>query len=118
MQLQLSRDEAWTLLTEWTESESLRLCAAVESLLERFSTPKLRFSALGVPIMKSELTSLLMRDMERLFGIALLACMGILAYTFRHPLAVLGRWSLTFYMLHQPVLIGVLMAVVALRGMR
>jgi len=28
------------------------------------------------------------------------------------PLAVLGRWSLTFYMLHQPVLIGLLMLVV------
>ncbi len=33
-----------------------------------------------------------------------------------HPLAVLGRWSLSFYMLHQPVLIGLLWGVVALRG--
>ncbi len=32
-----------------------------------------------------------------------------------HPLATLGRWSLSFYMLHQPVLIGLLMGVVALR---
>lgn len=32
------------------------------------------------------------------------------------PLAVLGRWSLSFYMLHQPVLIGLLMAYLALRG--
>jgi len=30
-------------------------------------------------------------------------------------LAWLGRWSLSFYMVHQPVLIGALMAVVALR---
>lgn len=30
------------------------------------------------------------------------------------PLATLGRWSLTFYMVHQPVLIGLLMAVKAL----
>jgi len=30
-------------------------------------------------------------------------------------LALLGRWSLSFYMLHQPVFIGLLMAVVALR---
>jgi len=32
------------------------------------------------------------------------------------PLAVLGRWSLSFYMLHQPVLIGVLSLVVAARS--
>lgn len=30
------------------------------------------------------------------------------------PLATLGRWSLSFYMLHQPVLIGLLMGVRAL----
>ena len=30
------------------------------------------------------------------------------------PLALLGRWSLSFYMVHQPVLICVLMAYVAL----
>jgi len=30
------------------------------------------------------------------------------------PLAVLGRWSLSFYMVHQPVLIGLVMAYVAL----
>jgi uncharacterized membrane protein len=32
------------------------------------------------------------------------------------PLAVLGRWSLSFYMLHQPVLIGLLMGLQALRA--
>jgi uncharacterized membrane protein len=31
------------------------------------------------------------------------------------PLAALGRWSLSFYMLHQPVLIGLLMLVIWLR---
>jgi uncharacterized membrane protein len=32
------------------------------------------------------------------------------------PLAVLGRWSLTFYMLHQPLLIGALLAWQRLHG--
>jgi uncharacterized membrane protein len=31
-----------------------------------------------------------------------------------HPMAVLGRWSLSFYMLHQPVFIGLLWVVVQL----
>jgi uncharacterized membrane protein len=31
------------------------------------------------------------------------------------PLAVLGRWSLSFYMVHQPVLIGALMLVATMR---
>ncbi len=33
---------------------------------------------------------------------------------FALPLAVLGRWSLSFYMLHQPMLIGLLMLVVTI----
>jgi uncharacterized membrane protein len=32
------------------------------------------------------------------------------------PLAILGRWSLSFYMLHQPVLIGLLLLVTAVRS--
>ncbi|NCN97921.1 MAG: DUF1624 domain-containing protein [Rhodoferax sp.] len=34
-----------------------------------------------------------------------------------HGLAVLGRWSLSYYMLHQPVLIGVLTALAWLRAL-
>jgi uncharacterized membrane protein len=32
------------------------------------------------------------------------------------PLALLGRWSLSFYMVHQPVFIGMLLVVVWWRG--
>ena len=34
---------------------------------------------------------------------------------FARPLAALGRWSLSFYMVHQPVLIGALMLVATMR---
>lgn len=34
----------------------------------------------------------------------------------RQGLATLGRWSLTFYMVHQPVLIGGLLAWMTLTG--
>jgi putative nucleotidyltransferase with HDIG domain len=38
MQVQLSRDEAWTLLTEWTESESLRRhVLAVEAAMRAYA---------------------------------------------------------------------------------
>ena len=40
---------------------------------------------------------------------------GALPHALR-PLALLGRWPLTIYMLHQPILIGALMALAALRG--
>jgi uncharacterized membrane protein len=39
---------------------------------------------------------------------------GLLASASR-PLALLGRWSLSYYMLHQPVMIGALMAIAWLR---
>ncbi|TNF58335.1 MAG: DUF1624 domain-containing protein, partial [Burkholderiales bacterium] len=35
----------------------------------------------------------------------------------RRLLVTLGQWSLSYYLLHQPVLIGMLMAVVWLRGL-
>jgi uncharacterized membrane protein len=40
---------------------------------------------------------------------------GVLPRAFA-PLAALGRWSLTFYMVHQPLLIGAILAFLAITG--
>lgn len=47
--------------------------------------------------------------------VATRACPALWAGRAPQPLALLGRWPLSFYMLHQPVLIGALMLVQALR---
>jgi uncharacterized protein len=73
-----------------TDAQTVRLCRAVASTLDRFSSPTLRFTALGVPVLIADLTTLLMRDMQILFGIALLGCVVILGFAFRHPLAVIA----------------------------
>jgi uncharacterized membrane protein len=44
------------------------------------------------------------------------AVLAFMLRKFRIGLAQLGRWSLTFYMVHQPVLIGCLLAWMALTG--
>jgi uncharacterized membrane protein len=48
---------------------------------------------------------------RRWSGRALLHWSGKLPAGLIKPLATLGRWSLSYYMLHQPVMIGALMAV-------
>jgi predicted RND superfamily exporter protein len=78
------------------DEQSMRLCLAIEALLAKWRSPDLRLSALGVPVLKTELTVLLMRDMQRLFAIGLLCCFGILVFTFRHPLGVVGPLLVIF----------------------
>jgi len=65
------------------------------------------FPWLGVMLWGMAATQLLLARRPNWLG-------GALAAGAR-PLAGLGRWSLSFYMLHQPVLIGLILAVMQLR---
>jgi uncharacterized protein len=73
-----------------TDEQTVRLCRAIDATLERFSTRELRFSSLGVAVLKSELTDLLVRDMQRLFGLAIFACVCVLGLAFRQRYAVVA----------------------------